>query len=91
MNIKALSDRVVLKPLQEESKSTVGIYIPETSNKERPFIYEVIWVWPWKDWKEMNVKIGDKVLCGQYSWDEVKLEWVEYKIVGQDYLLAIVE
>ena len=46
MNIKALSDRVVLKPLQEESKSTVGIYIPETNNKERPFIYEVIWVWP---------------------------------------------
>lgn len=91
MNIKALSDRVVLKPLQEESKSTVGIYIPETNNKERPFIYEVIWVWPWKDWKEMNVKIGDKVLCGQYSWDEVKLEWIEYKIVGQDYLLAIVE
>ncbi|MDP5038817.1 MAG: co-chaperone GroES [Candidatus Gracilibacteria bacterium] len=91
MNIKALGDRVVLIPLKKENKSNGGIYIPETNNKERPFIYEIVGVGPGKDGKEMSVKIGNKVLCGQYSGDEVKIEGVEYKIVGQDYLLAIVE
>lgn len=91
MNIKPLSDRIVLKAIQKENITTSGIYIPESSNKERPFMYEVICVWPGKKDKEMNVKIWDKVLCGQYSWDEVKLEWIEYKIVWIDYILAIVE
>ena len=91
MNIKPLNDRVVLKAIQKENTTTWWIYIPETSNKERPFIYEVITVWPGKEWKEMNVKAWDKVLCGQYSWDEVKIDWIEYKIVGIDYILAIIE
>jgi co-chaperonin GroES (HSP10) len=39
----------------------------------------------------MNIKIWQKVLCGQYAWDEVKHDWREYKIVAIDYLLAVVE
>ena len=41
--------------------------------------------------KEMSVKIWDKVLSGQYAWDDVKVGWQEYKIVGIDYILAIIE
>ena len=51
-------------------------------------MYEVVAVWPWKDWVAMQVQVWDKVLCGQYSWDEVKLDDTEYKIVAQEYILA---
>lgn len=91
MNIKPLSDRVLLKAVEKENITSSGIYIPEGSNKERPFIYEVVAVWPWKDWKSMNVKVWDKVLSWQYSWDDVKVDGKEFKIVGIDYILAIVE
>ena len=91
MNIKPLSDRVVLKWLKKESITESGILLPESAKEERPYIYEVIAVWPGKKDTEMNVAVWDKVLCGQYSWDEVKVDDQEYKIVAVEYLLAIVE
>lgn len=91
MKIKPLSDRVVLKPLENETQTASGIYIPDWVNKERPFIYEVVEVWPWKDDKPITVKVWDKVLSWQYSWDNVKLDNIEYKIVGIEYILAVVE
>lgn len=91
MNIKPLNDRVVLQPLESQSRTDSGIYIPESSKKEKPFIYEVVAVWPWKKDVPMNVNIWDKVLCGQYSWDEIKHDGKEYKIVAIDYILAVVE
>jgi co-chaperonin GroES (HSP10) len=42
MNIKPLNDRVVLQPLESQSRTDSGIYIPESSKKEKPFIYEVV-------------------------------------------------
>jgi len=91
MNIRPLADRVLLKAVEKENITSSGIYIPESSNKERPYIYEVIAVWPWKKDKEMTVKVWDKVLSWQYSWDDVKVDWQEYKIVWIDYILAIIE
>ena len=91
MIIKPLADRILLKAVEKENITTSGIYIPEWSNKERPYIYEVIAVWPGKDDKNMSVKIWDKVLSWQYSWDDVKIDWKEFKIVGIDYVLAIIE
>lgn len=91
MNIRPLQDRVVLKAIEKENITSSWIYIPEWSNKERPYIYEVIAVWPWKEDKVMNVKVWDKVLSWQYSGDDVKIDWQEYKIVWIDYILAIVE
>lgn len=91
MNIKPLADRVLLKAIEKENVTISGIYIPEWVNKERPYIYEVIAVWPGKEWKNMNVKIWDKVLSWQYSWDDVKIDGKEFKIVGIDYILAVVE
>ena len=68
-----------------------GIYVPETANTERAYIYEVLEVGPWKKDKETNiVKIWDKVLVWQYSWDDVKVEDIEYKIVAVEYILAII-
>lgn len=91
MSIKPLQDRVLLKAVEKENITTSGIYIPEWSNKERPYIYEVVAVWPWKEDKKMSVKVWDKVLSWQYSWDDVKVDGQEYKIVWIDYILAIVE
>jgi len=91
MAIKPLSDRVVLKALEKDNITDSWIYIPESATKERPYIYEVVAVWPGKKDVEMTVKEGDKVLVGQYSWDDVKYNDEEYKIVGIDYILAIVE
>lgn len=91
MNIRPLADRVLLKAVEKENITNSGIYIPEWVNKERPYIYEVVAVWPWKEGKMMNVKPWDKVLSWQYSGDDVKIDEKEFKIVWIDYILAIVE
>lgn len=91
MNVKPLSDRVVLKAISKENITNSWIYIPESANRERPYIYEVVAVWPWKDWKKIDLNIWDKVLSWQYSWDDVKVSGEEYKIVWIEYILAIVE
>ena len=91
MNIKPLFDRVLLKPIEKNEKQTNSwIYLPESKEKERPYIYEVIAVWPGKKDIDMNIKAWDKVLSWQYSWDDIKVDWKEYKIVAMEYILAIV-
>jgi chaperonin GroES len=70
-----------------------GIYLPENANKERPHIYEVMAIGPGKMDKDGNtatidLKVGDQVISGQYSGDEVVIDGLKYKIVGFDYILA---
>jgi chaperonin GroES len=91
MNIKPLSDRVVLKALEKDNITDSWIYIPESATKEKPYMYKVVAVGPGKKDVEMTVKKGDKVLVWQYSWDDIKFNDEEYKIVWIDYILAIVE
>lgn len=89
--LQPLSDRVILKGVQKESITKSGIYIPEGANKEKPNMYEVVAVGPGKKDTDMStIKVGDKVLCGPYSGDEVKVGDEEFKIVGIDYILAVV-
>ena len=94
MNLKPLSDRVVVK-LVEEEETTKGGIILAPSAKEKPQIAEVIAVGPGGivDGKEvtMTVKVGDKVITSKYSGTEVKMDGVEYTIVRQGDILAIVE
>lgn len=89
MNIQPMFDRVVLKALEQESITSSGIYIPDTASKERPYMYEVVAIWPGKKDSDMSgISIWDKVLAGQYSGDEVKLDGQDYKIVAVEYILA---
>ena len=94
MNLKPLSDRVVVK-LVEEEETTKGGIILAPSAKEKPQIAAVIAVGPGGivDGKEvtMTVKVGDKVITSKYSGTEVKMDGVEYTIVRQGDILAIVE
>lgn len=93
MNIKPLADRVVIKPLEEGEVKKGSIIIPDTA-KERPMEGEVIEVGPGKieDGKKiaMEVKKGDKVLYGKYSGTEIEIGDVEYLIMRESDILAIV-
>ena len=94
MNLKPLSDRVILKAMEAEEKTKGGIIL--TSNaKEKPEMAEVVAVGPGGtvDGKEvvMTVKVGDKVLTSKYSGTEVKVDGEKYTIVRQNDILAIVE
>jgi chaperonin GroES len=94
MNIKPLSDRVVVKPAPAEEKAVGGIIIPDTA-KEKPQKGEVVAVGPGKasDAGEiipMTVKKGDMVLYGKYSGTEVTVDNEEYLIVRESDILAVI-
>ena len=94
MKLKPLADRVIVK-LVEAEETTKGGIILTGSAKEKPSVAEVIYVGPGGtvDGKEvtMTVKPGDKVITSQYAGTKVKLEDVEYTVVRQSDILAIVE
>lgn len=94
MKIKPLADRVVVKLVEAEEKTKTGIILT-ASAQEKPQIAEVIAVGPGGlvDGKEvtMTVKVGDRVITSKYSGTEVKSDGVEYNIVRQSDILAIVE
>lgn len=94
MNIRPLSDRVLIKRLEAEETTKSGILLSAAA-KEKPQEAEVVAVGPGKveDGREikMEVKVGDIVLFSKYSGNEIKYEGTEYIILKQDELLAIIE
>ncbi len=94
MTLKPLADRVVVKLVEAEEKTTSGIFLTAAA-QEKPQIAEVIAVGPGGlvDGKEveMIVKVGDRVITSKYSGTEVKCDGVDYNIVRQSDILAIVE
>ena len=95
LNIRPLYDRIVVKRKDTKEQVRGGIIIPDTA-KEKPQEAEVIAVGDGKyseDGKriKLDVKAGDTVLIGKYSGTEIKLEDVEYTILREDEVLAIVE
>ena len=94
MKLKPLADRVVLKQNAAEERTSSGIFLT-ASAQEKPEVYEVVEVGPGgmvegNDVK-MIVKAGEKVLVGKYSGTKVKLDEVEYTIVRQSDILAVIE
>ncbi len=95
MNIKPLSDRVVVKLVEAEEKTKAGILLA-ASAQEKPQVAEVVAVGPGARDDNgklipMEVKVGDRVITGKYSGTEVKMDGTEYTIVKQSDILAIVE
>ena len=94
MKLKPLADRVVLKQNAAEERTSSGIFLT-ASAQEKPEVYEVVEVGPGGlvDGNEvkMIVSAGQKVLVGKYSGSKVKLEDVEYTIVRQSDILAVIE
>ncbi|MGH2784099.1 MAG: co-chaperone GroES [Actinomycetota bacterium] len=94
-NLEPLEDRVVVKPLEEETQRTpTGIIIPDTA-KEKPQEGEVVAVGPgrYEDGKRVpfDVKVGDRVIYSKYGGTEVKVEGEEVLILSARDLFAIVK
>jgi len=95
MNLKPLSDRLVIKPLEQEEQTASGILLPETA-KEKPQQGKVVAAGPGarKETGErvsMDVNVGDTVLYAKYSGATIKLNGKEYLILKESDVLAIVE
>jgi chaperonin GroES len=95
MKFRPLHDRVVVRRLEQESKTAGGIIIPDTA-KEKPQEGEVIAVGPGArdeagKVQPLDVKAGDRVLFGKWSGTEVKIDGVDYLIMKESDLLGVLE
>lgn len=88
MNVKPLADRVLVKPAAAEEKTVAGIIIPDTA-KEKPLKGEVLAVGNGTKDEEMVLKVGDTVLYGKYSGNEVEIDGEKYLIMRQSDVLAV--
>lgn len=93
MKLKPLGDRVVVKPDEKEEKTKSGIVLPDTA-KEKPQEGEVVAVGTGKyeDGQKipLEVKVGDKVIYSKYGGTEIKDEGIEYLILSERDILAVV-
>ena len=93
LSLKPLADRVVVEPAPAEDKSAGGIILPDTA-QEKPQQGTVVAVGSGKvsdsgSLVKMTVKKGDKVLYGKYSGSEVTFDGVEYVIMRESDILAV--
>ena len=89
MSIKPLADRVLIEPAPAETKTVGGIIIPDTA-KEKPLAGKVIAVGPGTSDVKREVKVGDQVLYGKYAGQEIQVDGVDYLIMKQNDILAII-
>lgn len=95
MNIKPLSDRLLVLRTDKEEKSVGGIIIPDTA-KEKPMEGTVVAVGPGKRDESgkrtpMDVKKGDRILFAKYAGTEMKIDGVEHLFMREDDILAVVD
>ena len=94
MKIKPLFDKVVVKRVEAQETTKAGILLPGSA-QEKPQMSEVVAVGPggMVDGKDvvMTLSVGDRVIVGKYSGTEVKLDGVEYMVVSQSDILAVIE
>ncbi len=94
--LKPLADRVVVRVAEQEEKTSGGILLPQTANKEKPQEGEVLAVGPGKlldngEYGKMSVREGDRVVFAKYAGTEVKLQGEEVLVISEKDILAIVE
>ncbi len=95
MSLRPLHDRVIVKRLEEETKSPGGIVIPDTA-AEKPSRGEILAIGNGKlqdngELRPLDVKVGDKVLFGKYSGTEVKVDGQELLVMREDDIMAVIE
>ncbi len=95
MKIRPLHDRVIVQRWEEERQTPGGIVIPDTA-AEKPVKGEVVAVGRGKildngENRPLDLKVGDKVLFGKYSGTEVKVDGVEYLVMREDDIMAVLE
>ena len=95
MAVKPLEDRVLVKPIEAESKTASGIYLPETA-KEKPVRGKVVAAGPGKRLDngqrgQMSVREGDTVVYGKYAGTEVEIKGVKHLILRETELLGVIQ
>jgi chaperonin GroES len=95
MKFRPLQDRILVKRVEEETKTAGGIFIPETA-KEKPQQGEIVAVGNGKKTDDgkvlpLDLKVGDKVLFGKYSGSEIKLDGDDFLIMREDDILGVLE
>ena len=90
MNVKPLSDRVLILPNPAEEKTAGGLFIPDTA-KEKPLAGKVVAVGPGTSEVKMEVAVGDTVLYGKYAGTEIHHDGEDYLIMKQSDIVAVVE
>jgi len=88
--MKPINDRVVVKPAPAEEKTAGGLYLPETA-KEKPQRGEIIAVGPGKKDHNMTVQVGDIVLYGKYSGQEISYQGQDLLIMREDDILVVID
>jgi len=95
MNIKPLSDHILIEPISGKEKTESGFFVPQNSDKERPEQGKVVAVGPGKMIKGermvMEIKVGDIVIFSKYGPSEIKVQNKEYLIAKEDDILAVLE
>ena len=95
MKLRPLQDRILIKRVEEKETIKGGIIIPDTA-KEKPQEGEVVAVGHGKKTEDgklipLDVKVGDRVLFGKYSGNDIKIEDQEYLILREDEILGVLE
>jgi len=91
MKLKPLGNRVAVLPLTEEETTKSGIILPETVDKEKKAEGKILAIGEGEKIQKLGLKIGDKVLFGKYAGEEVTVEEVDYKILSDEDVLAVIE
>ena len=94
MKVRPLGDKILVKRLEAEEKTASGIFLPESA-KEKPQQAQVIAVGDGKllengERAAFSVKVGDTIILNKWGGTEVKIEGVEYMVMAEDEVLAIV-
>jgi chaperonin GroES len=95
MKIRPLYDRILVKRIEEQSKTAGGLFIPDTA-KEKPMEAMVVAVGNGKiqengSLRKLEVKAGDKILFSKYSGNEIKIDGTDHLILREDDILAVLE
>ncbi len=93
MNIRPLYDRIVVKRVEEQEQKVAGLFIPDNA-KEKPQEGAVVAVGKGKRLDDgkvipLDVKVGDRILFGKYSGNDIKLDGNEYLIMREDEILGV--
>ena len=95
MSVKPLEDRILIKPIEPETKTASGIYLPESA-KEKPMQGKVVAIGPGKlldngERIQPSVKKGDTVVYGKYAGTEIEIKDVKHIIMRESELLGVIE
>lgn len=88
MKLQPLGNRIVVEPITTEENTKSGIILPDTVDKEKKAEGRVLSIGDGEKILKLGLKEGDRVLYGKYAGEEVKIDKVEYKILGHEDVLA---